>query len=202
MLTAEEIRQLWEVLDAHPRLSMQVRIGLQLLILLGIRSGELRQAKWSDLDQGLLTIPVDNQKVNPKQRKNAKPFVVPVDDFALELFEQLRGLDAVWIFPGSAGCISERVFSKATRRLLAKHLDIEPFVPHDLRRTMRTNLSRLKVPPHVAELCLNHSLGTIIDTYDQHSYLDERREALEKWSQHVQVVIGKHENVIPMVVKA
>jgi integrase len=198
VLNAEEIRQLWEVLEEHPRLSMQVRVGLQLLILLGTRSGELRQAKWGDLGHGLLTIPVDNQKVNPRQKKNAKPFVVPVDDFAQSLFEQLRGLDDIWIFPGSAGCISDRVFSKATRRLLSKHLDIDLFVPHDLRRTMRTNLSKLKVPPHVAELCLNHSLGTIIDTYDQHSYLDERRDALLKWSQQVQVMLGKRSNVVEL----
>ena len=200
VLSADEIRLLWEALEAHARLSMQVRVGLQLLVLLGIRSGELRQAKWSDLSDGLLTIPVENQKINPRQQKNAKSFLVPIDGFANGLFEQLRGLDPVWIFPGSAGCLSDRVLSKAVRRLLSSRLEIGTFTPHDLRRTMRTGLSRLRVPPHIAELCLNHSLGTIIDTYDQHSYLDERRDALEQWSQHIQVVLGRVSNVINMEV--
>ena len=88
VLSGDEIRHLWEVLDAHPNLSMQVRVGLQLLVMLGIRSGELRQAQWSDIDaeKGILTIPIDNQKLNPKQLKTAKPFVVPLGDFALSLF--------------------------------------------------------------------------------------------------------------------
>jgi integrase len=108
----------------------------------------------------------------------------------------------VWIFPGrsapSPEPVTPRVFSKSVRRLLDKQLDIDPFTPHDLRRTMRTNLSKLKIPPHIAELCLNHSLGTIIDTYDQHSYLDERRDALKEWSTRVQVIIGKRSNVLEL----
>jgi integrase len=208
VLDGDEIRLLWAVLDAHTHLSMQVRVGLQLLVLLGIRSGELRQAKWSDIDaeEYILTVPIDHQKLNPKQLKKAKPFIVPLDVFALSLFDQLRGINDVWIFPSRAGDapITEKVFSKAVRRLRDTHLDdIEAFTPHDLRRTMRTNLSKLKIPPHVAELCLNHSLGSIIDVYDQHSYLDERREALEKWSQQVQVILGKHgDNVVRLEASA
>jgi integrase len=200
VLSADDIRQLWGAMETHPRFPMHVRIGLQLLILLGARSGELRQAQWQHLDTEAmtLTVPVENQKVNPRQKKNAKPFVVPIDRFALDLFEQLRGLDPLWIFPSKTGVMKSTVFSMQVRRLLDGDLDIEKFVPHDLRRTMRTNLSKLKIPPHVAELCLNHSLGTIIDTYDQHSYLDERREALEFWSQRVQVILGNHENVVIM----
>ena len=43
---------------------------------------------------------------------------------------------------------------------------------------------------------MNHSLGKILETYDTHDYLDERREALEKWGQRLQVILGKHENVV------
>lgn len=204
VLSGDEIRLLWAVLDEHPNLSMQVRVGLQLLVLLGIRSGELRQAKWTDIEaeKGILTIPIDHQKLNPKQLKTAKPFIVPLDHFALSLFEQLHGLDEVWVFPSRAGTapMTDKVFSKAVRRLRETHLeDIDAFTPHDLRRTMRTNLSSLKIKPHVAELCLNHSLGAIIDVYDQFTYLDERREALEKWSTKVQLILGKAgDNVVPL----
>ena len=53
--------------------------------------------------------------------------------------------------------------------------------PHDLRRTMRTHLGKLRIPPHITERCLNHSLGRIVQTYDLHDYIEERREALERW---------------------
>jgi len=69
-----------------PRVEIET---LQLFILLGLRSGELRQAQWQHLDTGArtLTIPVENQKLLPKQIKAARPFVVPLDDFALDLFQ-------------------------------------------------------------------------------------------------------------------
>jgi integrase len=57
--------------------------------------------------------------------------------------------------------------------------------PHDLRRTCRTHLGKLGVPPHIAERCLNHALGKIAATYDVHDYLPERRAALETWAKHV-----------------
>ena len=202
-LTHDEIKLFWNVLDASPRLSMQKRVGLKLLILLGLRSGELRQVRWEhiDFDKKLLTIPVDNQKLLPQKRKKAKPFTVPLDVFAIELFQELKGLNDVWVFPGRKGevAMNKTSMAQVVRSLLSRGmLPMEKFTPHDLRRTMRSNLSRISVQPHIAELCLNHSLGEIIGIYDHYDYLNERREALERWSQQLQVILGKRGNVLLM----
>lgn len=206
-LTHEEIKQFWEALDNTPRLSIHTKSALKLLILLGLRSGELRLSKWVDIDmdKGRLTIPVENQKLSPRQVKKAKPFVVPLDEFAIEVFMELKGLDDVWVFPGKvAGPIHDKALGKVVRRLLEKEIDgtpilpIERFTPHDLRRTMRSNLSMLGVQPHIAEKCLNHSLGAILSIYDQHDYLEEHQEALAKWSQKLQIILGKKDNVVLM----
>ena len=70
-----------------------------------------------------------------------------------------------------------RLFTRGKPPLLA--FEGERPTPHDLRRTVRTHLSKtLRVPPHVAEKCLNHSLGRVFSTYDQGDYLDDRRVAL------------------------
>ena len=61
--------------------------------------------------------------------------------------------------------------------------------PHDLRRILRTGLGNLGVPWHVAERCLNHSLGKIATTYDVGDYLSERRAALEKWEGHIHALL-------------
>ena len=74
-------------------------------------------------------------------------------------------------------------------------LPIDYFTPHDLRRTLRTHLSRLGIAPHIAEKCLNHSLSKLGKTYDKHTYLDERREALEKWATVVDLSIKPRETV-------
>jgi len=62
---------------------------------------------------------------------------------------------------------------------------IEPFTLHDLRRTCRTGLAKLKIAPHVAERVMNHAQEKIPGTYDVHDYLEEKREALNKWADHL-----------------
>jgi hypothetical protein len=55
-------------------------------------------------------------------------------------------------------------------------------------------MAALSVPPHIVELVLNHQSGTlggIAGIYNRFQYLEERREALELWSQHFEDIIRK-----------
>lgn len=57
---------------------------------------------------------------------------------------------------------------------------MEDWNPHDLRRTLRTNLSRLGCPADIAEAVLGHSKKGIEGTYNLHTYerefyIDESR---------------------------
>jgi integrase len=70
--------------------------------------------------------------------------------------------------------------------------------PHDLRRTLRTGLARLRVPRDVAERCLNHALPEIEAVYNTHDYLDERREALARWGAEVEAIVSSGSNVVPI----
>ncbi len=206
VLDPKEIKLLWNALENNYKGTKQTRIGLQLLLLLGLRSGELRLIKWADIDlkKGLLTIPVENQKLSIEQAGQAKPYVVPLDKMARELFRKLEGINSEWVFPGRGRDkpIHETTMINVISVLLdrsirgEKVLPIDAFTPHDLRRTMRSNLSELGIPPHIAERCLNHSLGGILKVYDHYDFLKERKEALGKWSQQLQIIIGKQDNVV------
>ncbi|MCP4286387.1 MAG: tyrosine-type recombinase/integrase [Gammaproteobacteria bacterium] len=203
-----ETQALWAALDAAPKLSPQIRHGLRVLLLTGVRSNELRLAMWKhiDLDKGEWVIPVENQKLTKKQAERAKPFKVSLSDLAIKQFECLRDFsdeDCEWVMPGPNGVpINSKAMGKATSRLFdlkdkdgTPLLPIDKFSPHDLRRTLRTHLSGLKVPPHVAEKCLNHSLGRIIQTYDTSDYFDERKEALQRWADRVDLAINPRDNI-------
>jgi integrase len=61
---------------------------------------------------------------------------------------------------------------------------------HDIRRTVRTRLSELRVPEHVAEAVIGHGRKGITRTYDHHQYLDEKREALDKWSERLSGIVS------------
>ena len=51
---------------------------------------------------------------------------------------------------------------------------------HDLRRSARSLLARLKIPSEVAEKVLGHSIRGVEGTYNRHDYRDEKREALTR----------------------
>jgi integrase len=69
---------------------------------------------------------------------------------------------------------------------------------HDIRRTVRTGLSRLRVAPHVAEAVLGHAvLGRLEKTYNQWDFEPEKRAALEAWEAHLAAVLAGG-NVVPL----
>jgi len=82
-------------------------------------------------------------------------------------------------------------FSKAKRRL--DHLSgLQDWRIHDLRRTAATGMVRLGVPQLIVGKVLNHasrSLSGVTGIYDRHGYLNNKREALTAWSQHLREII-------------
>jgi hypothetical protein len=55
---------------------------------------------------------------------------------------------------------------------------------------------------HIAERCLNHSLGRIAQTYDRGDYLQQRREALEKWAAYLERLVSEEKKVAFLPTKA
>jgi hypothetical protein len=52
---------------------------------------------------------------------------------------------------------------------------------------------RLGVPQLIVGKVLNHasrSLSGVTGIYDRHGYLDDKREALSDWSQHLREIVG------------
>ncbi len=62
---------------------------------------------------------------------------------------------------------------------------MEDWNPHDLRRTIRTNLSRFGCPTDVAEAVLGHSKKGIEGTFNLHTYEEGCSEWLQKWADYL-----------------
>ena len=63
---------------------------------------------------------------------------------------------------------------------------------HDLRRTVRTRMSALGVPPHIAELVIGHKQAGIQAVYDLHTYDKEKYDALNAWADRLQSIIENY----------
>jgi integrase len=66
---------------------------------------------------------------------------------------------------------------------------MEDWNPHDLRRTVRTGLSKLGCPSDVAEAVLGHSKKGIEGTYNLHGYEEECAIWLQKWADYMDGLI-------------
>jgi len=162
---------------------------LQILLLTGQRRGELATARWADVDlkRKLWTIPAERSK-------NGREHVVPLSGWVVVEFQQLKKAAGrtQWVLPGKdkAQHLEPKLLTRGLQKCLKrfKSLGVAPFTLHDLRRTCRTGLARLKIEPHVAERVLGHAQERLQATYDTHAYLDEKRAALERWATHLEAL--------------
>lgn len=163
-----------------------------LLVALGLRKYELLSCKWNDYDEisGLLHI---KREIS----KNKLAIAIPISHQLIFIMDRLKELSGgqPYIFPSQnrskSGHLSPSTPNAALKRLFKRLNDssegrqCESFTIHDLRRTFRTSLSRMKIEKRVAELCINHRQATsddslnVIDRYDRYALLDERRDALD-----------------------
>jgi integrase len=187
VLTDEELKAFLadpRACTRYERLSHVITV----LLLTGQRRGELALARWSDVDLQARTWAIPDENA-----KGGRGHVVPLSDWTVEEFAALKreAEGSPWVLPNGG---EEHVDPKQLSRSLAKCLErfekrgIAAFTLHDLRRTCRTGLSRLKVEPHIAERVLNHVQPGVVGVYDRFAYMEEKRAALEKWAKHLEAL--------------
>jgi integrase len=193
VLRDAEIRAVWAAADetGYPYGHL-----FKFLLVTGQRKSECAEVQWSeiDLDKRLWVIPAERMKANAAH-------VVPLSDDAVELLQSVPQFDAgEYVFSSTGGKKPVNGFSKAKQSfdklVLAKlckddaKAKLPAWVLHDLRRTCRTGLSAIpSISDHVRELVIGHTKSGLHKVYDQHSFLDEKRIALEAWAQRLNSIV-------------
>ncbi|MGV8002509.1 site-specific integrase [Photorhabdus temperata subsp. temperata] len=198
-LSEEELAVLFRIINA-PKYNPRNALIIKLCLLFGCRIGELLKAKVNDFDyeKNIWVIPPGNHKTG---RKSKKPIVRPIISEVKELIEQAKKLNhgSEYLFTAFDG----KPFAKGSHaniidvlnKKMAPHFD--PYTSwsiHDLRRTMRTGVSEL-TPPHVAEIMIGHKLPGIWQVYDKHTYLNEQKEAYERWCAKLTKIVSRSPNL-------
>jgi integrase len=187
----------------------------QLLLLGGLRLNEVADARWPEIDTASKLWMIPAARMKGKDGR-ARPHVVPLtaDMMALletlprfeqgdHLFSTTLGVKPVWISDKVKKDLDQRMLRML--RALARVRGSDPgkvkldrWVNHDLRRTLRSRLSMLRVQPEVAEAVLAHVKPGIKGVYDRYDFLDERRAALELWATHLKSMDPLPDKVEPL----
>jgi integrase len=184
-LTDDELRAFLRDPKAATRYA-RLSHAIVLLLLTGQRRGELALARWTDVDLKAAT-----WTIPPENSKSGRGHVVPLSDWAVAEFRALKALAkrSAFVLPANGGdhAIDPKQLTRGVARCQTRmqELGLGAFTLHDLRRTCRTGLARLKVEPHIAERVLNHAQEKIAGTYDVWQYIDEKRAALDRWAAHL-----------------
>jgi len=159
---------------------------LRLLLLTLQRRSELALAEWREFDLKAKTWAIPDAHA-----KTGKGHILPLSDWAVRELEKLKVMasGSRYVLPGTdkSAPIDPKYITRGVARCLKrfKGHGVAAFTPHDLRRTGRTGLARLGVKVEIAERVLNHARERMEATYDVHEYLDEKRQALEKWANYL-----------------
>ena len=182
VLTDAEVEEFWRSAERVP---YPYGPMYRMLLLTGQRRGEVAGARWGEFDLAAKT-----WTVPPERFKSNSVHVVPLTDDVLTLLATLprwQNCDALFSNDGKVPVNNFSIARKALDKALGKEPD---WVIHDLRRTVRTRLSSLRVPDAVAEMVIGHGRKGIQRVYDQHQYLDEMREALDAWSGRLRIIVN------------
>jgi integrase len=180
-LSAKELPEFLRKLSAYDG-HIQTRLATELLILTFVRSGELRGAKWDEIDWDQMEWRI------PKERmKMREEHIVPLSSQAISILDQLKGLSGHhgYVFPSQQNAnkpMSENTILYALYRL-GYH---SRATAHGFRQTASTILNETGFTPDAIERQLAHAeRNKIRAAYNKAEYLPERRKMMQWWGDYL-----------------
>lgn len=211
-LSDEELKMLWLALE-NSRITPKNKLFVKLCLMYGCRNGELRQAEkvHFDFETNVWTIPPENHKLGKKSGKPLlRPITPTIKGYLKQAFELSAGSLYAFTNDGSTEVLGVRAPLAIPYNILQylrrhENYEMPHFSMHDLRRTMRTNISNGITDFVTAEVMLGHAVGSsVARVYDHYDYLKEQAEAYEKWCRKLFELVSEdvpepsNDNVVKM----
>ncbi len=216
-LPQEELVMLWNALERATNGGGSVAVGgggiasssalspavancLRLITLTAVRRSEAVQMRFDQINGDRWAIPIT---------KNGRAHVVSLCPLAMEIIEQQKALSSggfVFESTSKAGHpITGDAVTKALERVRNKHLaELEPFSPHDLRRSVATGCAEyLDASERLIEKLLNHKVrDRLVATYQKSDHPEKLRDLFLRWGNFIYGLVRPEQavpdNVVPI----
>lgn len=163
--------------------SFTVLCALKLSALLFCRPGELRTAKWADID-------LDSGEWRYKVTKTNTNHLVPLSRQAVEILRDLYAIsgDGEYVFQNGHSPL--RPMSEAAVNAALKRMGYDTqseITGHGFRATARTLLhERLNIDPYIIEHQLAHTVPDTLGTaYNRTKFIEQRKEMMQLWADYL-----------------
>lgn len=174
-LSDDEIKDFWNGL-ADTGMEPQTQGILKLLLITGQRLSEVVNMKKDDIEGNWWTLP---------ETKNGKPqrvYLLPEAHHIISKSSELSNCQYVFTHNNKTPVTTTGITRACTRYSKGA------YTPHDLRRTITTNLGKLGFNRFTQRLILNHTDNSIDAVYDIYSYDKERIEASKAWLNQIKKI--------------
>ena len=169
------------------------KLSFEFLVLTAARSGEVREAKWEEVDFVSKTwiVPGGRMKAGREHR-------VPLSERAVEILKEAKrlykGSDLVFPAPRSGGALSDM-----THRNLLRKLGVDA-VPHGFRSSFRDWAAERTDTPHaVMETALAHVVANSTEAaYARSDLFERRRRLMAQWADY----LNNGSDAVPRAVQA
>ena len=183
----------------NPR-GWQTQLGVRLLFLTGVRTGELRLAEPEqfDLDRGLWIIPPqvvkqlqDEMRKAGKRPQDVPPYIVPLSLQAIEIVRYLLGV----MRPAQKYLLSHRseLKKRISENTLNKAVQFMGYegrlTGHGIRGTISTALNEIGYPKIWVDAQLSHSdPNKVSSAYNHAKYVEPRRRMMQDWADRLDLL--------------
>lgn len=160
-----------------------VLCALKLLPLIFCRPGELRKARWREID-------FDGAVWRYGVSKTKICHLVPLSKQAISILKDLKNLSGSGEFVFMGGRNPRRPMSEAAINAGIKRMGYctkTEITGHGFRATARTILhERLRIDPHVIEHQLAHKVPDVLGTaYNRTKFIDVRKVMMQTWADYL-----------------
>ena len=185
-LDSKELPELLRKIEAYQG-SAVTRLGLKLMSMTFVRTSELIEARWSeiDLDAARWDIPAERMKMKT-------PHIVPLSTQAVEILRvlQLVSGQGALLFPGERDHekpMSNNTLLGALARMGYKHR----MTGHGFRGIASTLLHEMGFDHAHIELQLAHQQRNQVSaSYNHALYLGQRASMMQQWSDYLSTCVG------------
>jgi len=196
-LDEAEVRDVWRSLDAA-KVPAAFKNLVRVLLLTGQRRKEVAGMSWPEVEGDVWVIPTTRRW---KGGENTVPLTKMVREYLGTpkasgfLFSTTNGQKP---FSGFSKCKAVLDAAIAELRQREGRPPMPRWTLHDLRRTSRSLMSRARVSADHAERVVGHVIPGVRGVYDRYSYVEEKRDALERLTALVTRILDPTSNVVPL----